>query len=74
MCHKGSQPGTEKIGVLLMAHGAPDSVDKIPLYIKNIRGGKEPSPGIIQTITDHYNQIGGKSPLEPIARGQAAGL
>tara|TARA_B100000686_G_C16718383_1_gene933396 strand:+ start:172 stop:1095 length:924 start_codon:yes stop_codon:yes gene_type:complete len=64
----------EKIGILLLAHGAPDNVDDIPQYIKNIRGGKEPNPKIVQTITDHYSQIGGRSPLEPIARGQAAGL
>ena len=63
-----------KIGILLLAHGAPDNVNDIPLYIKNIRGGKEPDPKIVETIADHYNQIGGKSPLEPIARGQAAGL
>tara|TARA_B100000686_G_scaffold355020_1_gene469126 strand:- start:14678 stop:15601 length:924 start_codon:yes stop_codon:yes gene_type:complete len=64
----------DKIGILLLAHGAPDNVNDIPMYIKNIRGGKEPDPKIVETITAHYNQIGGKSPLEPIARGQAAGL
>ena len=64
----------EKIGILLLAHGAPDNVNDIPRYIKNIRGGKEPDPKIVKAITDHYNLIGGKSPLEPIARGQAAGL
>ena len=71
---KRSQPETDKTGILLMAHGAPDSVEHIPLYIKNIRGGKEPSPEIVRIISDHYNQIGGKSPLEPIARGQALAL
>ena len=63
-----------KIGIFLMAHGAPDSVDHIPQYIRNIRGGQDPSPGIVEAITDHYNQIGGKSPLEPIAKGQAKNL
>ena len=63
-----------KIGIFLMAHGAPDNVDHIPQYIRNIRGGQDPSPGIVEAITDHYNQIGGKSPLEPIARGQAKSL
>ena len=72
--NKPQSGGAKKTGILLMAHGAPDSVDNMSLYIKNIRGGKEPNPEIVQTITHHYNEIGGKSPLEPIARGQAAGL
>jgi protoporphyrin/coproporphyrin ferrochelatase len=63
-----------KIGIFLMAHGAPDSVDHIPEYIRNIRGGKDPSPGIVDAISDHYRQIGGSSPLEPITRSQAEAL
>ena len=63
-----------KIGVFLMAHGAPDCVDHIPKYIRNIRGGKDPNPKIVEKISDHYRQIGGGSPLEPIARGQAKNL
>jgi protoporphyrin/coproporphyrin ferrochelatase len=63
-----------KIGIFLMAHGAPDSVEHIPEYIRNIRGGKDPSPGIVEAISDHYRQIGGSSPLEPITRDQAEAL
>lgn len=74
MSDNESQTTSEKIGIFLMAHGAPDNVDNISLYIKNIRGGKEPSPEIVQTITDHYNAIGGRSPLRPIAEGQASAL
>ena len=28
-------------GIFLMAHGAPESTDDIPDYLKQIRGGKE---------------------------------
>lgn len=63
-----------KVGILLMAHGAPTSVKDIPLYLKNIRGGKEPTPEMIQTITKRYERIGGCSPLLEITRGQAQAL
>ena len=49
-----------------MAHGAPESTDDIPEYLKTIRGGKESSPETIEIIRDRYEQIGGKSPLREI--------
>ena len=49
-----------------MAHGAPESTDDIPAYLKQIRGGKESTPETIQIICDRYKQIGGKSPLREI--------
>ena len=55
-----------RIGISLMAHGAPESTDDIPEYLKTIRGGKESTPETIQIIRDRYEQIGGKSPLSEI--------
>ena len=49
-----------------MAHGAPESIDDIPDYLRQIRGGKESTPETIQIIRDRYKQIGGKSPLREI--------
>lgn len=66
-----SQPLT---GILLMAHGAPESLGDIPLYLKNIRGGKEPTDEMIKTISDRYTAIGGASPLREITRNQAQAL
>ena len=57
-----------------MAHGAPTSVDDIPLYLKNIRGGTDSSPEVIQIIRDRYEAMGGSSPLLEITKGQAEGL
>ena len=57
-----------------MAHGAPTCVDDIPLYLKNIRGGTESSPEVIQIIRDRYEAIGGSSPLLEITQGQADNL
>ena len=54
-------------GVFLMAHGAPESVDDIPEYLRNIRGGTESTPETIQIISDRYEQIGGSSPLREIS-------
>ena len=55
-----------RIGIFLMAHGAPESTDDIPEYLKTIRGGKESSPETIEIIRDRYEQIGGKSPLREL--------
>jgi ferrochelatase len=57
--------------VLLLAHGAPSHVDDIPLYLKNIRGGTESSPEVIQLIRERYEAIGGSSPLLEITQNQA---
>jgi protoporphyrin/coproporphyrin ferrochelatase len=55
-----------RTGIFLMAHGAPESTDDIPEYLKQIRGGKESTPETIQIIRDRYEQIGGSSPLREI--------
>ena len=61
-----NKPNESPTGVFLMAHGAPESVDDIPEYLRNIRGGTESTSEIIQIISDRYEQIGGKSPLRKI--------
>lgn len=57
-----------------MAHGAPNSVEDIPLYLKNIRGGTDSSPEVIAMIRERYERIGGSSPMLEITRGQAEAL
>ena len=59
MSKSSLSPG--KTAVFLMAHGAPTSVDDIPLYLKNIRGGTDSSPEVIQTIRDRYESKGKRS-------------
>jgi ferrochelatase len=61
-----NKPNESPTGVFLMAHGAPESVDDIPEYLRNIRGGTESTSETIQIIRDRYEQIGGKSPLRKI--------
>lgn len=61
-----NKPNESPTGVFLMAHGAPESVDDIPEYLRNIRGGTESTLETIEIIRDRYEQIGGKSPLRKI--------
>ena len=69
-----NDPTKSLTGVFLMAHGAPESVDDIPEYLRNIRGGTESTPETIQIIRDRYEQIGGKSPLREITEELCARL
>jgi ferrochelatase len=66
--------GSPTTAIFLMAHGAPTRVEDIPLYLKNIRGGKDSTPEVIQIIRERYEAIGGSSPLLEITQGQAEAL
>jgi ferrochelatase len=59
-------------GVLLMAYGGPDSLEDIPAFLLDIRGGRPTSQELIDEITENYRKIGGQSPLLEITRRQAA--
>jgi len=60
--------------VLLLAYGGPDSLDDIPAYLLDIRGGRETPQHLIDEISDRYAQIGGSSPLLAITQRAAAKL
>ena len=66
--------GKLKTAVILLAHGAPLRVQDIPRYLKNIRGGTNSSPEVIQEVASRYKQIGGRSPLLDITTSQAEAL
>ncbi len=61
-------------GVLLLAHGTPDSLDDMPEYLRLVRGGRPPSPELIAEMRGNYAAIGGRSPLTDLTRAQAAAL
>ncbi|HKF38267.1 MAG TPA: ferrochelatase [Ktedonobacteraceae bacterium] len=61
------------IGVMLMTYGSPATLDDIPLYLKNVRGGRPPGEELITEFRRRYALIGG-SPLLRITREQAAAL
>jgi ferrochelatase len=60
--------------ILLLAYGGPDSLDDIPAYLLDIRGGRETPQALVDEITHRYAAIGGYSPLLQITRSTAAQL
>src|SRR5437763_1659425 len=65
---------TMRPGVLLMAHGTPSSLDEMPEYLRLVRGGRPPSPELVDEMRHNYAAIGGASPLTRITREQADAL
>jgi ferrochelatase len=64
----------EKIAVLLMAYGGPNSLADVPAYLNDVRGGQPVSPALLEETTRRYKLIGGRSPLLDISRRLAAKL
>jgi protoporphyrin/coproporphyrin ferrochelatase len=60
--------------VLLLAHGTPDSLDDMAEYLALVRGGRPPSPELVEEMRHNYAAIGGRSPLTDRTRAQAAAL
>jgi ferrochelatase len=60
--------------VLLVAYGAPQSLDEVGPYLSDVRGGRPTPPGIVEELRRRYARIGGRSPLLERTREQAAGL
>ncbi len=64
-------PNGSPIGVILMTYGSPTTLDDIPAYLQNVRGGSPASEALIAEFRRRYELIGG-SPLLRITREQAA--
>lgn len=62
------------IGVLVMAYGAPESLEELPGYLADIRGGRTTPKEVLEEITANYRAIGGRSPLLEVTRAQVAAL
>jgi protoporphyrin/coproporphyrin ferrochelatase len=65
---------TADTAVLTMAYGTPRDLDDVEAYYTDIRGGRPPSPELLEELVGRYRAIGGKSPLLEITRAQAAGV
>jgi ferrochelatase len=59
-----------KRGVLLLAHGTPETVEQIPEYLRNVVSGR-PIPEPVITEIQHRYALIGRSPLTEITRQQA---
>lgn len=64
---------SSRVGVLLMTYGSPATLDDIPVYLSNVRGGRPADAALIAEFRRRYDLIGG-SPLLRITREQAAAL
>lgn len=59
-----------KRGVLLLAHGTPETIEQIPEYLRNVVSGRPVSPQLVEEIQHRYALIG-RSPLTEITNEQA---
>ncbi len=62
------------VGVLVMAHGTPESPADIAPFYTRIRRGRPPSPEQLSELERRYAAIGGISPLNQVTAAQVAGL
>ena len=65
---------TAPTGVLVMAHGTPDTPEEIGAFYTRIRRGRPPTPELLAELTGRYEAIGGTSPLTGRTRAQVDGL
>lgn len=61
---------TDKLAVLLLAHGSPDSVDEIPEFLLQITRGRPLPAEVLEEVKHRYSLIG-RSPLTEITMKQA---
>jgi protoheme ferro-lyase len=69
-----TSPRPERVAVLLMAYGGPNSLEDIPAYLSDVRHGRPYSPAFLEELTERYRQIGGRSPILELTQAQAAGI
>jgi len=62
------------LGVLLLAHGGPGSVDDIPAFLEQVRGGRPSSKQLVDEVRERYRLIGGASPLPGVTKTTAEKL
>lgn len=63
-----------KLGVLLLAHGAPERVEDVEAYLGHVRGGRPVSREVCEEVCHRYAAIGGRSPLLEWTRKQTEAL
>jgi ferrochelatase len=69
-----TSPPAQVIGVLLMAHGSPDSLGDMAAYLQHVRGGRPTPQALVDDIRERYRLIGGHSPLLALTRAQGQAL
>jgi ferrochelatase len=60
--------------VLLIAFGGPDRPEDVRPFLEIVTAGRRIPPERLEEVARHYEQIGGRSPLTELTRGQAEAL
>jgi ferrochelatase len=68
------EDGVGAIGVLVMSYGTARGPEEVESYYTHIRGGRRPSPELLEELRERYRAIGGRSPLLEITERQVRGL
>jgi ferrochelatase len=63
-----------RTGVLAMAYGTAAGPEDVERYYTDIRGGRAPSPELLEGLKARYEAIGNRFPLLEITERQASGL
>jgi ferrochelatase len=59
------------LGILLLAHGGPSSLEDVPAFLERVRGGRPYPERLLNEVREKYRFIGGASPLPDITRSVA---
>lgn len=62
-----------RVGVLLLAHGAPTRLEDLPRYAASLFGGRSVSAEVLEDMRERYRRIGA-SPLVPVTLAQGRAL
>jgi ferrochelatase len=62
------------VGVVVMAHGTPATIEELPAFYTEIRRGRPPTAEQLADLRTRYAAIGGTSPLNERTRAQVAGV
>jgi ferrochelatase len=65
---------SDRIAVLVMAYGGPESLDQVEPYLLDVRGGRPISAEGLAEVISRYARIGGRSPILEHTREQARAL
>jgi ferrochelatase len=60
----------ERLGVLLVGFGGPESLGQVPAFVESVLG-RRPPPPVTAAAMGRYQAIGGRSPLPAMTRRQA---
>ena len=69
-----SGSAVKPVGVLVMAHGTPHSLDELRAFYTEIRRGSPLRPELLADLERRYRAIGGTSPLNERTAAQVEGI